>query len=144
LCQLPELSGKLEVGLEICWPEGRVKNDYGLMNFNSHQHILDGLRSEFQAKAHRTEEMFLLSPEVAADFIERGIESGLRLVGIDGFSVLHTGCIQLRQEFSNAIDDCAMSYEEFMVATMDLIQAGSSEEILFDVVFDTSTGTISQ
>jgi hypothetical protein len=113
-----------------------VAGSFRFMTINSHQHILDTLRSEFADKSHWQEDMFLLSPDDAMAFIQRGMELGLRFVGVDGFSVLHTGCLQLQQAFSNAIDDRDMAYEEFIVDTMNLIQAGSSEGIVFDVVFD--------
>jgi hypothetical protein len=114
------------------------------MNSNSSQPVLDSLRSEFRAKAHMSEDIFLLSPVDAVDFIQRGIDLGLMLAGVDGFITLHTGCLELRWEFSNDIADTEIPYEEFVVSTIDLIQAESSQDVLFDVVFDMSTGAYGQ
>jgi hypothetical protein len=114
------------------------------MNSNSQQRIVDELRTEFQAGAYLSEDRFLLQADDAVAFIHRGIESELRLAGVEGFTLLHTGCVKYQPDFSSDLEDRDVPYEEFVVTTIDLIQAGRSEEMLFDVVFDTTAGVDSQ
>jgi hypothetical protein len=109
------------------------------MNINSQQGIVDDLRSEFHAGAYWSEEKFLLPADDAVAFIHRGIESGLRLVRVETYTLLHTGCVKYQPDFSSVSEDSDMPYEEFIVNTIDLVQKGSSEETLFDVVFDMIT-----
>ena len=109
------------------------------MNSNESLHTLEELRSEFREKVILSDDLFLFSADDAVDFIQRGIELGLMLAGVDGFIKLHTGCLQLRREFCNDMGDGDIPYEEFVDATIDLVRAGSSEDVLFDVVFDIST-----
>jgi hypothetical protein len=83
--------------------------------------------------------MLLLAPEDAIDFIHQGIKLDLRFLGVEGFRIIPTGAIQPLQEFSNGIDDCDITYEEFLDSTFRLIQGGISQGIIFDVVFDTNS-----
>ena len=104
-------------------------------DFFIHQRDLLQLRSDFQERAICHEEKFLLLPDDAIEFLVKGVELGLCFVGIDGFSILHTGCLQRLKDFSNDIDDSKVSYEEFIVDSIYLIESGRPDQVLFEVVF---------
>lgn len=94
------------------------------------------LSAEFRARAEQPEDLFLLSAADALHFVKRGEELGLRLAGVEAFRRIRSGGFQPEQEFSNDVADSATKGDEFVRSTLELIEKGGAQGLLFQVVFE--------
>jgi hypothetical protein len=85
---------------------------------------LEELKSAYLSKALAGDTLFLLRLEDAVEFILRGNELGLHLLGVEGFRVTEAGAFQPEQEASNDIIDYAG--DDFVKETVRFIQSQSS------------------
>jgi hypothetical protein len=94
------------------------------------------LIAEFRNRAERADDLFLLSATAASDFVQRGRDLNLRLVGVEGFRKTEAGAFQPKQEFSNDLADFVLDNDEFVRNTLELIEKGGAQGLLFQVVFE--------
>ena len=81
---------------------------------------LEELKSAYLSKALAGDTLFLLRLEDAVEFIIRGNELGLHLLGVEGFRVTPAGAYQPVQEASNDIVD--YSGKDFVGDTIALVR----------------------
>jgi hypothetical protein len=96
---------------------------------------LEELKSAYVSKALAADTLFLLRLEDAIEFILRGNELGLHLLGVEGFRVTSAGGYQPVQEASNDIVDYAG--KDFVEDTIEFVR---SQPVIFwyQVVFSDS------
>ena len=92
------------------------------------------IEAEFSERAIDPNGLFLLEPDFAILFIQRGLQEGLKLQGVESFRITTEGAFQPEQEFSNDIADQDTNHEDFVRKTRDLIENGGRKGFKFQVV----------
>ncbi len=97
--------------------------------------ILEELKSAYALRALAGNTLFLLRIENAVEFILRGNELGLHLLGVEGFRVTTAGGYQPIQEASNDIMD--YTGKDFVETTIEFVRSQPAN-LWYQVVFSDS------
>ncbi len=84
---------------------------------------------------------FVLRPDDAIEFIQRGRELGLTLVGVEGAEIQPNGQLQfstLKYETSLGLGECPadMPQQQFVDHTIAVIRSAPADKWVFEVAFD--------
>ena len=96
---------------------------------------ISNVKNRYKNRAKEVGSVFLLKPSDALNFIEECVASGLKLEGVEGFSITEEGAYQPHQEHSNDISDAACNQREFVEETKKFICERIGTGIWFEVVF---------
>ncbi len=96
---------------------------------------LSEVKNKYMDRAKEVGSVFLLQPIDALGFLEDCLACGLKLEGVEGFSITADGAYQPHQEHSNDISDTTSSQSEFVEETKKFISKRIGTGIWFEVVF---------
>jgi hypothetical protein len=97
---------------------------------------LAGLRGEFASRALEPETRFLLRAADALLLIDRAIEAGATLAGVEAFASREGWAGPAQYDLSTDRAETNLSHQEFVEFTRNVLCKGEASDMLFEVVFE--------